>query len=1204
MQQSCLWCASRNCTIARNLLGNCTTAILATVEEATFEGNLVGTDASGRQLASTVVNNCIHLYPGASGSRVIDNVAAGCGGYALLIQSNSAVVQGNRIGTDISGTTRLDSFDGIGMSPASFGCVIGGPLPHHANVISGSSLSGIGISSDGNLFQGNFIGTDRSGSSVLGNNGMAVVCLGANNRFLDNVIAGNGEGGVDLRSGAENTTLQGNKIGVGADGTRPLPNLGPGVLLFSAKGALFGGEAAGDANVIAHNRGAGIELRSGAEARILGNSIHSNDGLGIDDLASSDVQLDLVGATDAAVTAAVRAESGGRYIIEVFSSEMCEVGGAGERLVARGDAVLANGTLSVVDVPLDEPAEPGMQLTAIVTSATRSSTFSACLQTTNETSACRLCQCRPASTGGVEVDCSGRGLRSIPIPLPQGTTRLLMAGNTLSFMHLAEGGSPRLESVPELRHLDLSNTGLTTLPSGLLAGLPNLKSLLVAGNHLTSLAGVPLRQLPALQSLDASFNLLRAVPGDLAQSPRLRAVQLRGNLIADIPERAFAQSSLLAVDVAENPIASIAADAFVGSRGLQTIDLGRAGASETPTMAAETFAALPSLGAINWVSSECPAGFGAGFASSGLQMCLRCPTGTHKPSGPGSLLACVPCPAGSTDHDGDPVTPCLPCGPGEYVAPGSVGSCDSHACPAGTIDADLDASTPCNVCRPGTYTPAGRAGSCPACVSGTTDRDTDASTPCVVCGNGTAAPADGIGECIFQVPEEAQSRDSAAIVVGAVLGCLVLLAIALAIVLRQRQQKERAVVERQLHELQHRVHKKVSLIRGLPRELTAKKLRALEVPRDRVQVQTDQVLGEGQFGVVARGRFLDGSGGSVPVAVKTLRSNVVEEQEQFLLEAQLTGMLEHPRIVKVLGLCSGQVPILAVLEHMAGGDLRSYLLAAQTPTPTSLLLKVGWQISAALGFLKQVGVIHRDLAARNILVGENLEDVKLSDFGMSKSLQEGKQYFRNTSRELVPVRWVAPESLQNKVYTHYSDVWSFGVVLWEVLSRGKTPYTGMTAVETAMAVGVGKRLPMPAGCPESVYQLMLDMWKVKPSERVSIAVIQDTLVNVMSEEASRRASKVDRAPPNGDAWFGTLYENTRQGPASPGGRPVQRQGMYENIEHPASPSGGMHLGPSSYVDWLTDSAPGPVPGLHHEYEYHVGDGFIGASPSTDLVSVV
>jgi len=278
------------------------------------------------------------------------------------------------------------------------------------------------------------------------------------------------------------------------------------------------------------------------------------------------------------------------------------------------------------------------------------------------------------------------------------------------------------------------------------------------------------------------------------------------------------------------------------------------------------------------------------------------------------------------------------------------------------------------------------------------------------------------------------------------------------------------------------------------------RLRELEVPRDRVLVSSDRLLGEGEFGVVVLGQLSTPGGADQAVAVKMLRSHNADEQELFLLEVHLTSMLMHPRIVAVLATCTKATPFMAVLEHMQGGDLRSHLKNASPRAPPVQLINVCQQIASAVGFLKGRKVIHRDLAARNVLVGSSLDNVKLADFGMSKSL-DTKLYYRKLERECVPVKWLAPECLQQKIFTHESDIWSYGVVMWEVFSHGALPYEGMTGLETAMAVGVGTRLPQPGECPDEVYQLMLNTWSFDPEQRIPIAEIQealDAIVTLMS----------------------------------------------------------------------------------------------------------
>jgi len=186
-------------------------------------------------------------------------------------------------------------------------------------------------------------------------------------------------------------------------------------------------------------------------------------------------------------------------------------------------------------------------------------------------------------------------------------------------------------------------------------------------------------------------------------------------------------------------------------------------------------------------------------------------------------------------------------------------------------------------------------------------------------------------------------------------------------------------------------------------------------------------------------------------------------------------------------------------------------------------------------------VIHRDLAARNVLVGSSLENVKLADFGMSKSL-DAKLYYRKVEREKVPVKWLAPECLQKKLFMHESDVWSYGVVVWEVFSHGATPYAGMTGLETAMAVGIGSRLLQPRDCPDEVYQLVLRMWSFDPEQRVSVAEIQDVLRRLLADFSTRYrgfASTAGDSPPTSPrriqevcsvasyAFIGGSSDNTR-----------------------------------------------------------------------------
>lgn len=601
------------------------------------------------------------------------------------------------------------------------------------------------------------------------------------------------------------------------------------------------------------------------------------------------------------------------------------------------------------------------------------------------------------------MDCEALGLRVIPAGLPEDTTRLLIANNPLSSISNASSRSTVLSSLTMLAYLDLSNAEIAVLPANLLDNLSMLKTLLIANNKLTSLTGLSLQGMHALEVLDASRNQLTEIPAGYVAGSALVSLLLSGNAITTLRDDSCGSAlHLQSIDLSNNAITVINLHAFSGSTNLHTLDLSGQGlptAARSPSP--PSFAGLRSLIAIKWMSAECPAGFGSGFLNSDSHICLRCPRGTFKPDGEGSLLMCMPCPAGASDHDFDPVTKCMACGPGQYTAVGETGPCRNHTCDFGEHDHDSSASTPCRKCHVGTY--SGRGGvECRRCPAGTTDADYNPATPCQVCDSPQQAPSSSIGPCTvnsnFGSMQEASVGSTAA--VGSALGAVLIAGCIIGVAYYCHTRAQRRLSREKVTRLLQRVKEEIDRLGLLSSNDATKKIDDLQTPRSHFHVNNDRsgTLGHGEFGVVVMGMLMKpGSNPScgTKVAVKRLRTQVdAEDQQAFLLEVHLSAVLSHPRIVRVLALCTTEVPFMAALELMDGGDLRSFLRRAVPKPATLLLVNACWQIATALVYLKERGVIHRDVAARNVLVHNNLEVVKLADFGMSRILdRRSKKYY-------------------------------------------------------------------------------------------------------------------------------------------------------------------------------------------------------------------
>ncbi|XP_063241344.1 proto-oncogene tyrosine-protein kinase ROS isoform X2 [Bacillus rossius redtenbacheri] len=262
----------------------------------------------------------------------------------------------------------------------------------------------------------------------------------------------------------------------------------------------------------------------------------------------------------------------------------------------------------------------------------------------------------------------------------------------------------------------------------------------------------------------------------------------------------------------------------------------------------------------------------------------------------------------------------------------------------------------------------------------------------------------------------------------------------------------------------------------------------------RDQITLTQFLGSGAFGEVFEGvaRLLQPAGGDVRVAVKTLRKGATEQEKgEFLKEAQLMSHFHHEHILQLLGVCLDNDPNFIIMELMEGGDLLSFLRSSRPllypGNALTLLDLVAMSVDVARGcrYLEELHFVHRDLACRNCLVSSpqpGSRVVKIGDFGLARDIYKN-DYYRKEGEGLLPVRWMSPESLVDGVFTSQSDVWAFGVLVWEIMTLGQQPYPARSNLEVLHHVRSGGRLNRPAGCPEDVHQLMLQCWSFNPESR-------------------------------------------------------------------------------------------------------------------------
>ncbi|XP_069017611.1 ephrin type-A receptor 7 isoform X3 [Embiotoca jacksoni] len=248
-------------------------------------------------------------------------------------------------------------------------------------------------------------------------------------------------------------------------------------------------------------------------------------------------------------------------------------------------------------------------------------------------------------------------------------------------------------------------------------------------------------------------------------------------------------------------------------------------------------------------------------------------------------------------------------------------------------------------------------------------------------------------------------------------------------------------------------------------------------------IKIERVIGAGEFGEVCSGRLKLPGKRDVSVAIKTLKVGYTEKQRRdFLCEASIMGQFDHPNVVHLEGVVTRGKPVMIVIEYMENGSLDAFLRKHDGQFTVIQLVGMLRGIAAGMRYLSDMGYVHRDLAARNILVNSNLV-CKVSDFGLSRVIDDDPEAVYTTTGGKIPVRWTAPESIQYRKFTSASDVWSYGIVMWEVMSYGERPYWDMSNQDVIKAIEEGYRLPAPMDCPPGLHQLMLDCWQKDRAER-------------------------------------------------------------------------------------------------------------------------
>ncbi|XP_054618667.1 ephrin type-A receptor 7 isoform X2 [Dunckerocampus dactyliophorus] len=260
-------------------------------------------------------------------------------------------------------------------------------------------------------------------------------------------------------------------------------------------------------------------------------------------------------------------------------------------------------------------------------------------------------------------------------------------------------------------------------------------------------------------------------------------------------------------------------------------------------------------------------------------------------------------------------------------------------------------------------------------------------------------------------------------------------------------------------------------------------------------IKIERVVRAGEFGEMCSGRIKLPGKRDASVAIKTLKVGYTEKQRRdFLCEASIMGQFDHPNVVHLEGVVTRGKPVMIVTEFMENGSLDAFLRIHDGKFTVIQLVGMLRGIAAGMRYLVDMGYVHRDLAARNILVNSNLV-CKVSDFGLSRMINDDPEAVYSTTGGKIPVRWTAPEAVQFRKFTSASDVWSYGIVMWEVMSYGERPYWDMSNQDVIKALEEGYRLPAPMDCPPGLHQLMLDCWQTDRGDRPKF----DQIVSILDK---------------------------------------------------------------------------------------------------------
>jgi len=298
---------------------------------------------------------------------------------------------------------------------------------------------------------------------------------------------------------------------------------------------------------------------------------------------------------------------------------------------------------------------------------------------------------------------------------------------------------------------------------------------------------------------------------------------------------------------------------------------------------------------------------------------------------------------------------------------------------------------------------------------------------------------------------------------------------------------------------------------------------------ERERVIVGDVITCGNFGEVYKGKLRQRDDTMVNVAIKSLKTLTdADDIQKFLREGVMMRGLDHPNVLQLLGVCvdtgveHGQSSPLIILPYMKYGDLRTFLRDGNNVLTVLRLLRFCGDVANGMAYLAEKKFVHRDLAARNCMVSKSWQ-VKVADFGLSRDLFD-RDYYKSSVKTQLPLKWMPPESIKYGRYTEKSDVWSYGIVCWEVMTRGAIPYPTIQAQEILTFLGDGSRMERPECCPFKLYNLMNQCWLEEPDTRPTFEqlginvgkIIKDARNSIKNRQKQQQKEYTSATSPTAD----------------------------------------------------------------------------------------